>query len=62
MGKTIQVSVYDLECLEKENEELKKENEELKKFVNFVKGLKTHEDFNRLRNVILATNKKFKNK
>ena len=44
--------------LEEENQELKDELVELRKFAQFVRGLKTHEDFNKLRNVILATNKK----
>ena len=41
----------------KENEELKNELVELRKFAQYVRGLKTHEDFNKLRNVILTTNK-----
>lgn len=44
--------------LEEENQELKDELVELRKFAQYVRGLKTHEDFNKLRNVILATNKK----
>ena len=44
----------------KENNELRAENNELKKFVNYVRQLKTHADFNRLRNIILTTNKQFK--
>ena len=48
------------EELEKENKELREENIELTKFVNYVRGLKTHEDFNKLRNVIISVNKKYK--
>lgn len=48
------------EELEIENAELKAENVELRKFAEYVRSLKTHADFNRLRNVILETNKKFK--
>lgn len=43
--------------LEEENQELKNELVELRKFAQYVRGLKTHEDFNKLRNVILTTNK-----
>lgn len=43
--------------LEEENQELKTELVELRKFAQYVRGLKTHEDFNKLRNVILTTNK-----
>lgn len=46
--------------LKAEKEEMLEELIELRKFVEYVKGLKTHADFNRLRNVILTTNKKFK--
>lgn len=46
--------------LEEENQELKAENVELRKFAEYVRSLKTHEDFNKLRNVILTINKKFK--
>lgn len=46
--------------LKAEKEEMLEELIELRKFVEYVKSLKTHADFNRLRNVILATNKKFK--
>lgn len=48
------------EELETENAELKAENVELRKFAEYVRSLKTHEDFNKLRNVILTINKKFK--
>lgn len=46
--------------LKAEKEEMLEELIELRKFVEYVKDLKTHADFNRLRNVILETNKKFK--
>ena len=46
--------------LKAEKEEMLEELIELRKFVEYVKDLKTHADFNRLRNVILTTNKKFK--
>lgn len=48
------------ETLIKQIEELQEENRELRKFVEYVRSLKTKEDFLRLRNVILDTNKKFK--
>ena len=43
--------------LEKENQELKDELVELRRFAMYVRSLKTKEDFNRLRNVIIKTNK-----
>lgn len=46
--------------LKEEKEEMVEELIELRKFVEYVRGLKTHADFNKLRNVILAINKKFK--
>jgi cell division septum initiation protein DivIVA len=64
MEKGEKMSYEELEknyvALINENAELKAENAELKKFVNYVRQLKTHADFNRLRNIILATNKQFK--
>lgn len=46
--------------LKAEKEEMLKELIELRKFVEYVRELKTHADFNKLRNVILSVNKKFK--
>lgn len=46
--------------LKEEKEEMVEELIELRKFVEYVRGLKTHADFNRLRNIILETNKRFK--
>ncbi len=55
------------EELEKMYKELKAEKEEmleelipLRTFVLYVKDLKTHADFNKLRNIIIASNKNFK--
>ena len=45
--------------LKEEKEEMLEELIELRKFVEYVRCLKTHADFNRLRNVILSTNKRF---
>lgn len=33
---------------------------ELKIFVDYVRNCKTHADYNRLRNIVIATNEKFK--
>ena len=46
--------------LKAEKEEMVEELIELRKFVEYVRGLKTHEDFNKLRNVIISVNKKYK--
>ena len=43
--------------LEKENQELKDELVELRRFAMYVRSLKTKDDFLRLRNVIVKTNK-----
>ena len=66
MEKSDKMSYEELEknylALLKEKEELVSENVELRKFVNYVKSLKTHADYNRLRNIVTATNKKFNKK
>ena len=66
MEKSDKMSYEELEknylALLKEKEELVSENVELRKFVNYVKSLKTHADYNRLRNIVTATNKKFNQK
>lgn len=46
--------------LKAEKEEMLEELIELRKFVLYIKDLKTHEDFNKLRNIIIASNKNFK--
>jgi hypothetical protein len=48
-----------VKALLKTKDELVEENIELRKFVEYVRSLKTHADFNRLRNIVTATNKKF---
>ena len=64
MEKSDKMSYEELEknylALLKEKEALVEENVELRKFVEYVRSLKTHADYNRLRNIVLATNKKFK--
>ena len=45
-----------IEILVKENEELREENFELRKFVNYVRSLKTEEDFINLKNVLESAN------
>ena len=52
-----------LEIVRKQGDQLgalRDENLELKRFVNYVRNCKTHADYNRLRNIVTATNKKFK--
>ena len=48
-----------VKSLQAKRDELVEENIELRKFVEYVRSLKTHADFNRLRNIVTATNKKF---
>lgn len=40
--------------------ELKADYNELKIFVDYVRNCKTHADYNRLRNIVMEVNKKFK--
>lgn len=40
--------------------ELLAENTELRIFVDYVRKCKTHADYNRLRNIVMEANKKFK--
>lgn len=42
-----------------ENEEIRAENYELRKFVNYVRSLKTDEDFIKLKNILAEADKKF---
>lgn len=48
-----------IEILVKENEELREENFELRKFVNYVRWLKTDEEFLKLKEILAETDKKF---
>lgn len=43
----------------KENNELRAENNELRKFVNYVRSLKTDEDFLNLKYILEVANEKF---
>lgn len=45
--------------LVKENEELREENYELRKFVNYVRWLKTDEEFLKLKEILAEADKKF---
>ena len=46
----------------KENNELRAENNELRRFVNYVRSLKTDEDFLKLKKVLEEADRKFKEK
>lgn len=46
----------------KENNELRAENRELRKFVNYVRSLKTDEDFLNLKIILEEADKKFEEK
>lgn len=48
-----------IEILVKENEELREENFELRKFVNYVRWLKTDEEFLKLKEILAEADKKF---
>lgn len=48
--------------IEAENKRLREENYELRKFVNYVRSLKTDEDFLKLREVLQQADEKFSSK